>query len=111
VRQKPILDELGEFAEWYTNVINEHYEENKVPEDKREKLDLVEMIQEAKDKEQALKDASDIPCGSLSQARLKKHSELDLAKFPYHSLIEHKKDLWDNLEKFYGIDSSKFPKE
>ena len=80
-----------------------------MPEEKREKLDLVEMIQEAKDKEKAMTEASGIPCGSLSEARLKKHSTLDLDKFPYFNLLDHKKDLWENLHVFYGIDSEKFP--
>ena len=51
IRQKPILDELDEFSQWYEEQYKNHCEQNNIPEEERKHLGMTEMVKEAKIKE------------------------------------------------------------
>ena len=104
IRQKPILDELGEFSKWFEEEYKRHCDEKGIPEEQRQKLGLIDQVNAAKFKEQVENDALGIPCGSLSQAKAEKQEQEELEKFPYVNLIKVKPDLWFNILSFFGID-------
>jgi hypothetical protein len=67
VRQKPILDELEDFSRWFEAEYKRHCEAENIPENEREKLNLIDEVMEAKVNEKKKDDALGIPCGNLTQ--------------------------------------------
>ena len=67
IRQKPILDELGEFSEWYETGYKKYCDENNIPVEERTKLGMIETIEEAKVQENNRFEAMGIPMGNLSE--------------------------------------------
>lgn len=104
VRQKPILEELGEFSQWFEEEYKKHCDEKQIPDEKRQNLGLIDMVNAAKFKEKVENDAMGIPCGSLSKAKAEKQEKQELEQFPYVNLIKVKPDLWFNILSFFGID-------
>jgi len=103
VRQKPILDDLEEFARWFEAEYKRHCEEDNIPENEREKVNLIEEVLEAKANEKKNNDESGIPCGSLTKERLKRINEME-KEFPFVNLVKLNGELWFDLIEFYGID-------
>ena len=48
VRQKPVLDDLELFARWYEQEYKRSCDERGIPENEREKLDMIKDVVEAK---------------------------------------------------------------
>lgn len=110
IRQKPVLDELAEFSAWYEEQYKKHCEENNIPEEDRTKLGMVEMIEQAKLKEQKENEELGIPCGNLSQMKKQKQEMQEMTEFPFSNLVKNKPDIWFKLLDFFGIDPS-FPSD
>jgi hypothetical protein len=69
VRQKPVIDELMEFASWYENKLEKSYEEKGTPMEEREQMGLVKMLEESKAKEKASDEAQGFNCQNLSEQK------------------------------------------
>jgi len=109
MREKPILDELLEFSKWYEEIYKQHCDDNNIPEEFREILEMSKSVEESKAKEKADNEASGIPCGNLTEEKLKMEAKKEL-EFPFGSLVKTKPAAWFELLSFFGIDHS-FPSD
>ena len=110
VRQKDVLTELGEFAEWFDKEQTKAYDKQGVPEAERDKLNLSASITKAKDEEKKRIEASGIKLTSLSAAFAAKAEIDEQTKFRYANLSKQKMEDWENIKEFFGIDEE-FPFE
>jgi hypothetical protein len=62
VRQKPMVDEIMDFASWYEKKLEEAYEKKGTPMEEREDVGLVKMLEETKAKEKASDEAAGFNC-------------------------------------------------
>ena len=108
VRQRPILDELMDFATWYEAALEKSYEEKKTPLGEREDVGLVKMLTEAKAKDKAADEASGIKCLNLSEQKLIYQKKIEFERFPFANLMEKQPSAWTQLQTFYGINED-FP--
>lgn len=109
IREKPILDELLEFSKWYEGIYKEHCDNQQIPEEMRQVLEMSKEVQEAKAREKASNEALGIECGSLTEAKLKQEAEREKT-FAYQPLVREKPEVWYEILSFFGIDHA-FPSE
>lgn len=107
VKQKPVLDELEDFSRWFEAEYKKRCDDDKIPEEEREQLNLTKDILMAKKKEKDADKNLGIECGNLGKA-LKDQLEKLEQDFPYVNLLKTNPELWFELIEFFGIDFS-FP--
>lgn len=106
VRQKPILEDLREFAEEYEADLRRYEQEHGVPPEKSSQNEILKLVEEAEEESRKRKAAVGIQSGQMSAQLEAKKEE----SFAYASLRDTKLDVWANLQEFYGI-NSEFPSE
>ena len=108
VRQKPIMEELDEFAKWFEAEQKKQWEAKNVPQAERIDIGLSKIVEETKANRNAA--ASDVKRSDLSEAFEKQSEQKELQGFPYLNINKNKPDLWEKLASFYEIDET-FPFE
>ena len=107
IRQKNLLEEIEDFAKWYEKEQAKEWEANNVPEEEREDLGLMEMVNESKEKYLKMQGEGE-GVVNLSEARKERDKKREDEEFVYGNLKEKNQKGWDNIQEFYGIDDS-FP--
>jgi len=108
VRQKPMVDELMQFATWYEKQLEASYEAKGTPQEERENVGLVKMLEETKNKEKEADEAAGFNCQNLSEQRKIYQRKQENEKFPYANLMEIQPETPRDLATFYGI-NEEFP--
>ncbi|TNV84770.1 hypothetical protein FGO68_gene17463 [Halteria grandinella] len=106
IRQKPILQDLKEFALEYEKDLSKYEEQKGIPKEQSTQNEVLSLVLEAEEEARQRKKASGVNFGKMS-------AEMELQKeeqFTYAKLIDKRMDVWMNLQLFYGINSS-FPSE
>eukprot|EP00347_Sterkiella_histriomuscorum_P014872 403359204 len=106
VKQKPILEDLRDFAEDYEKELKAYEEKHNVPADQSQQNQILQMVKEAQAQQKQQLKESGVQLGKMSQQVDEEKEHL----FPFEKLIDNKQELWMNLQMFYGI-SSEFPSE
>lgn len=106
IRQKPILQDLKEFAVDYERDLSKYEESKGIPKEQSTQNEVLSLVLQAEEESRQRKKESGVKFGKMS-------AEMELQKeegFSYAKLIDKRMDVWMNVQMFYGINSS-FPSE
>lgn len=106
IKQKPILQDLREFAEEYEQNLKDYEEKNQVPKEESSQNEIMKLVEEAEAERDKKVKQSGVEYGQMSSQIEDKKEEL----FTFDKLIDAKFEIWANLQDYYGI-SGDFPSE
>jgi len=93
VRQKPILEDLREFAEEYEADLRRYEQEHGVPPEKSSQNEILKLVEQAEEESRKRKAATGIQSGQMSAQMEAKKEE----GFTYASVMDTKLEVWANL--------------
>lgn len=99
VRQKPILQDLREFAQEYEADLKKYEEEQGIPSDKSSQNQIMALIEQAEEEARRKKEASGVQFGQMSAELAAKKEEA----FTFARLNDTRAEVWANIAAFYGI--------
>lgn len=101
VRQKGIMEDLNDFVKEFEDIIKQQEEESGEKQDDTELNIMKELVQQEKQ-------TDSVQMYSLNDQLIAQKFEEENQEFAFVRLLEHKPELWSQIQDFFGIDESKF---